>query len=359
MVSYYHFRLPFQTPFKTGGGDFSFREGILIHYRDGKLETLAEASPLPGFSKESLSSVKTYLLKTHTELVSFFKSPFSLVELRQFLDELNSAPSIQFALSDLGRKILQLREKQPVNHPLFQFGNRSVPVNDIVGYHDPDTTKHLILSALERGFQTVKIKTPVPDPQLAAILHEVTLQREYVNFRLDANQNWDVEKLQIFNSTFKDLPIEYVEEPFAMSSNNDIAQAISISDYPIALDESITNLNRLSEILELFPDLIIIIKPMLFGNIFELLETISEHRSSYERVVVTSTLESAVGMDTMSMLAASMGDHKRAHGLNTGQLFQKNLVIENEIRSGYLHLTDPLESPVTLNQIDPSMLTLL
>ncbi len=359
MVSYYHFRLPFRTPFKTGGGDFSFREGILIHFHDGKLEALTEASPLPGFSKESLSSVKTYLLKTHTELVSFLKSPFSLVELRQFLNEMKSAPSIQFAISDLGRKILQLREKQPVNHPLFQFENRSVLVNDIVGYHDPDSTKLLILSALERGFNTIKIKIPSPSPQLAVTLREITSQNGDVKFRLDANQSWDFEKLQLFNKYYHNLPIEYVEEPFAMSSNKDIAQAKSNSDYPIALDESITNLNRLTKILQHFPDLFIIIKPMLLGNIFELLETISEHRSSYERVVVTSTLESAVGMDTISMLATSMGDHKRAHGLNTGQLFRKNLVTENEIRSGYLHLTEPLESPVTLNQIDPSMLTLL
>ena len=359
MISYYHFQLPFRTPFKTGSGEFSFREGVILNFRDDKLNVLAEASPLPGFSRETVENVIADLKRNNTILDEFLKVQFTLADFQDFLDNRNDSPSIQFAISDLGRKILQYRRMMPENHPLFRTGVSSVSVNEIVGYHDSKTVKKLILSALKRGFNTIKIKTPSPDPTLAKILREIYAQHVNVKFRLDANQNWDVEKLQIFNTNFQNLPIEYIEEPFAMNSDEDIARASSISDYPIAMDESIINLKHLKKLLKHHPNQYVILKPMLLGNIFDISETLSEHRSSYERVVITSSLESEVGLETTSFLAAAMGDHKRAHGLNTGHLFPYNLITKNEIRNGFIDLTHALESPITMDQIDSTLLTLL
>lgn len=356
MISFYQYQLPFTEPLKTGAGELSSREGILIHFQDGDLEILSEASPLSGFSKESFQSVKIDLLRIKPDLDVFLKTPFSLKELQQFI---SGTASIQFAISDLGWKVIQIRGNHPISHPLFQSGNRSVLVNDIVGYHNPETTKRLILSALDSGFKTIKIKTPSPDPQLATVLREVYAEREDVIFRLDANQSWDVDKLKRFNRHFKNLPIEYIEEPYALHGDEEIDRALSISDSPIALDESITDLNHLATLLKQYPDLFVIIKPMLLGNIFELSETLSTYRSSYKRVVVTSSLESVVGLETISKLAISLGDNSRAHGLNTGKLFRNDLITDDEMKNKVLGLTNFSDSPITLSQLDQSMLTLL
>lgn len=356
MISYYQYRLPFLAPLITGAGDISFREGILIQFEDGLMDVLAEASPLPGFSKETFETVKSHLLRIKSELDLFLKSSFTFEELQQFI---SGPASIQFAISDLGRKILQNREDQPGNQSLFKSEYTSVLVNDIVGYHDPETTKRLILSALDSGFKTIKIKTPSPEPHLAAVLQEVFSQREDVIFRLDANQSWDLDALKLFNRYFKHLPIEYVEEPFALHSDEEIDRASSVCEYPIALDESITDLNHLTNLLKQYPDLFVIIKPMMLGNIFELSETLSRYRSSYKRVVITSSLEAAVGLDTISLIAATLGDNSRAHGLNTGKLFRNNLIIDDDMKNGILDLTKRSDVPLTLDQIDQSLLTLL
>lgn len=346
--------MPFRTPFKTGAGDISSRDGVLIQFQDGDVDVLAEASPLPGFSVETFNEVKSHFLKIKFDLDTFLKTPFSLEKLKQFI---KGPASIQFAISDLGRKVLHARANQPLNHPLFQSENKSILVNDIVGYHDPEITKKLILSALDSGFKTIKIKTPYPDPDLATVLREVYSKSEDVNFRLDANQNWDLEKLKIFNRYFDDLPIEYIEEPIVMQSDNEIEPFSSISAYPIALDESITNIDHLAKLLKQHTDLFVIIKPMLLGNIFELSETLSRYRGSYKRVIITSSLESGVGLETISLIAASLGDNSRAHGLNTGKLFRNDLFTNDDMKNGILDLTSRSDSPITLNQLDQSMLT--
>lgn len=356
MISIYQYHLPFLTPLKTGAGDIASREGFLIHFQDNDLDILSEASPLPGFSKESFLSVKTHLISIKSELDAFLKTPFSIKELQQFI---SGPTSIQFAISDLGWKTILFREKQPANHPLFRAWKKLVFVNDIVGSHDPETTKRLVLSALDNGFKTIKIKTPSPDPDLAAVLREIFSQKKDVLFRLDANQNWDLEKLKTFNNYFKDLPIEYVEEPYAVKSDEEIDRMISLSNCPIALDESITDLNHLAKLLKQYPDLVVIIKPMLLGNIFELSETLFSYRSTNKGVVITSSLESGVGLETISILAASLGDNSRAHGLNTGKLFRKDLITDDELKNRVLDLTNRSDSPITLSQIDQSLLTLL
>tara|TARA_R100001143_G_scaffold63604_1_gene73763 strand:- start:15507 stop:16568 length:1062 start_codon:yes stop_codon:yes gene_type:complete len=351
MISFYQYQLPFVTPFKTGAGDIVSREGILIHFKDEDVDILAEASPLPGFSSESFKSVKKHLMSLKSELDAFLKGSFSIDDLQQFI---SGPSSIQFALSDLGWKIIQFRGGQPAGHPLFQSKKKPVLVNDIVGSHDPATTKRLILSALHDGFKTIKIKTVSPDPKLAAVLHEIYAQNKDVIFRLDANQSWNVEKLKIFNREFKNLPIEYIEEPYELHRDEEIDRAFTMSAYPIAIDESIRDSNHLGKLLEKYPNLFIIIKPMMLGNIFSISETLLKYRSSYKRVVITSSLESAVGLGTISKLAASIGDNSLAHGLNTKKLFRKDIVTGNDINNGVLILPG---RTISLNQLDQSMLT--
>ena len=356
MISLYQYKLPFLAPLRTGAGDILAREGILIRYQYRDLDLLSEASPLPGFSKETINSVIKDLITIKSQLDSFLTTPFSIEQLNQFI---SGPASIQFAISDLARKVIQVRGDLPIIHPLFQSEKRSVFVNDIMGYHAPETTKRLILSALDNGFKTIKIKAPKPDPDLAVVLREVYAHRPDVIFRLDANQSWDSEKLKSFNRHFKNLPIEYIEEPMSLRDDSEINRISSLCEFPIALDESITDINHLTKLLNLHPDLFIIIKPMLLGNIFKLSETLSTYRSSYKRVVITSSLESAVGLETISLLAASLGDNSRAHGLNTGKLFRHNLITENGLNNGVLDMSNRSDSPITMDRMDQSLLTLL
>lgn len=356
MISLYQYQLPFLDPLRTGAGDITSREGVLIHFQDGDLDVLAEASPLPGFSKESLESAITLMLNIKSELNTFLKNPFDLEELEQFII---GPPSVQFAISDLGKKVIQSRGELPVLHPLFQSEYRTVLVNDILGYHDPETTKHLIELSLESGFKTIKIKVPSPDLALANVLRDVYEQKGDVIFRLDANQSWDDQKMNSFNKNFNNLPIEYIEEPYVLHEDEEIEKVSAVCEYPIALDESIQDLNHLTKLLKQNPNLFVIIKPMMLGNIFKIAETLSTYRSSYNRVVITSSLESAVGLETISILAASMGDNSRAHGLNSGKLFRNNLIADDDKINGVLNLNHRSDFPITPDQLDWSKLTLL
>lgn len=61
MLKLLKYRIPFKSPFRIAGNEFSSREGIIMVFSDGEIEAYGEVAPLPGFNTESLQQVETVL----------------------------------------------------------------------------------------------------------------------------------------------------------------------------------------------------------------------------------------------------------------------------------------------------------
>lgn len=340
MIRCFEYNLPFAAPFTTAADHYSNRKGILIEHKNGSENIIVEASPLPGFSLESFSNVKNALDSHHKKIEVFFDREFTTEGLKQFSATLPRLPALQFAISFLGLSILSKRHSISIHQLLKTPKSYKVRINEIIGAGDVQHIQKKIEQGTKNGFTTFKIKAPWPTDPLIEALKNVLPGYPGITLRLDANQTWPEEKLEHIGNDLKSLPIEYVEEPVAIRNLEIIKRLRSRLSVPIAVDDSIKRIPELKQVLATEYGVYIIIKPMVLGNLFDIIETISAHRSTFKKVVVTTSLESFVGRSMTNSVASIIGDPQLAHGLHTGQFFDTDLVDNQTKPKGFLDISD-------------------
>ncbi|MCC5943156.1 MAG: hypothetical protein JJU37_16545 [Balneolaceae bacterium] len=357
MISTFTYHLPFVKPFKTGSSVFKVREGVIIRYA-GDVDAIAEAAPLPGFSTESADDVRNFFSDYSIQFSDFFDKISSVHDITPFLNGLPSLPSAQFALSMLALSVLSQRENTSIESLLnMNSVPESISVNSVIGSSSVSETARLIQESVNDGFSVIKLKVTNSPHELASVLKEATRKFPDVRFRLDANQSWPAEKVAEYSALFKNFPIEYIEEPSRYSNEEELTYIIKSSALPVALDESIADWSRLESALKHQSKTVLIIKPTLFGNFLQLAETISQYRSSFDQIVVTTALESAVGRSMVKEAAFLIGDRTRAHGLHTGHLLTSDLLNVAKQINGIFSSAGRDFSQLRFDQINQTFLT--
>ena len=339
MIEIFTYRLPFSKPFVTGSGEFHYREGIFIRYSDNTTEVITEAAPLPGFSHESLDDVIIATKDQKKSLDKFLTEPYSLDELKIYLKQIPNLPSLQFALSFLGLHVLSQRKQQSLFDLFEVIKPTNIFVNDVLPIQDINETIQHFKVSYDKGFRTFKIKSGFPVDHLVKTLkalHQTTEQK--CAFRIDANRSWPADQFSDILKKLAGFNIEYIEEPQYNPNIQSLKHVIQKSTVPIALDESINNIDHLKNLLEVLPEAVIIVKPSILGNIFDLFETLAHHRTHSNRIVVTTALESSIGRKSIASVASIIGASNMAHGLNTGRFFETDLSHENLISGGKLKI---------------------
>jgi L-Ala-D/L-Glu epimerase len=215
LIELYKYQLPFKNPFVTGKGEFHLREGVLVRYSDHSGEVLTEASPLPGFSKESIDSISGVLKEKKNELNEFLSKPFTIQNLQEILEDFPNLPSLQFALSFLGLQVLSKRKDKSL-YELFDCRKPpSIQVNDILSIQDLDSSLLYFKKSRDQGFKTFKLKYGFPVDSQLQILSELRQISDHdIKIRLDANQSWPVKQTLSSIQKLETFDIEYIEEPF-------------------------------------------------------------------------------------------------------------------------------------------------
>ena len=320
MFSLYSFSLPFTEPFRTPVTTITRRDGLILRYGDH----YAEASPLPGFSPDTIEQVIRRYTDNSETLTHFFDSEFDYDALTNLVKDFTGLPSLQFALSMLGFKILNNRNKPADTIAgLFDKDSSGVAVNEVAG---TDVTIDQVRSQVKEGATVIKFKVGSEPGNTADLLHSLHRQFPDLQFRLDANRSWPAGRVNEFSSLFKALPVQYIEEPAIFSGTNELQNLLKICELPVALDDSIQSLQVFKEYSALNDEKITayIIKPTFFGDIPGLFETISRQHSLVDKVVCTSAFESTAGLADIRRMAAAYGSKTLAHGLGTGRFFSSN-----------------------------------
>ena len=357
MLDLFEYRLPFKNPFRTGSSIFTERLGVLLRYRQNEIDITGEAAPLPGFSKESLEDVRISLTRHRDDIVKYLDSVDSLEHLDHLPGhEFFSYPSIRFSLSFMTLAILADKQAQSVTELFGRDEPNHVKINDVIGHMPSPELKRSIHRSIQAGFKVIKLKAPDPPIDLVPVLESV--QREFpdILFRLDANRSWPLSSIEANSSLFKELPVQYIEEPARIQNLKEFHQLQEQSHLPLAIDESIKDLEDLQWVLSEYPDLYIVIKPMLMGNVAKLRETIHQKRSSFKGVVITSSLESAVGRSMVRAVTPLLGDQELSHGLNTGPLFSKDLIPDRQVWQNVRSASSEEPTYRYFNKFDKSLL---
>ncbi|MBM7365783.1 o-succinylbenzoate synthase [Gordonia hydrophobica] len=178
------------------------------------------------------------------------------------------------------------------------------------------------------GVDTVKVKVAEPGQSLDDDVARVAAARELVeNVRIDANGGWTVpEAIEAIAAIGE---VEYVEQPCRTAEElAEVRKAVSV---PIAADESIRRSGDPMRVAQLGAADVAVLKVAPLGGMRALLNL--AHTLPMD-VVVSSALDTAVGIAAGVNAAAALPNLHRACGLGTGELFTRDVAPSFRIERG-------------------------
>jgi O-succinylbenzoate synthase len=200
-----------------------------------------------------------------------------------------------------------------------------VPVNCTVPAVDADRAKAITAGS---GCRTAKVKVAQSGQTLADDLARVEAVRDGLGpggrIRVDANGAWQVDEavsaIALLNRAAGGL--EYVEQPCA--SIEDLASCRRRAAAPIAADESIRRADDPLRVARLGAADVAVLKVQPLGGIRACLRIAEDIGIP---VVVSSALETSVGIAAGVALASALPDLPYACGLATGALLSGDVVV--------------------------------
>jgi O-succinylbenzoate synthase len=206
-------------------------------------------------------------------------------------------------------------------HPLRD----SVAVNATVPAVGPEQAFEMVRSS--GGCRTAKVKVAQAGQSAAEEADRVAAVRDALGargeIRIDANGAWDletaVERLELLNRAAGGL--QYAEQPCRAVA--DLARLRRRTSVPIAADESIRLASDPLRVSKMHAADVIVLKVQPLGGVRACLEIASQVPQA---VVVSSALETSVGLAAGLALAACLETEPLACGLATAQLLTGDLV---------------------------------
>jgi o-succinylbenzoate synthase len=195
------------------------------------------------------------------------------------------------------------------------------------------------------GARTAKVKVAEPGQTLDDDIARVDAVRALVpTVRVDANGAWTV--AQAVEAAKQLGPLEYIEQPCA--TVDELAQVRRQIDVPVAADESIRKADDPLAVVRAGAADIAVLKVAPLGGISALLAIAKQIDIP---VVVSSALDSAVGIAIGLSAAAALPRLEHACGLGTGRLFVEDVAEPAVAVDGYLPVGSVAPDPARLQAL--------
>jgi o-succinylbenzoate synthase len=206
-----------------------------------------------------------------------------------------------------------------------------IPVNATVPAVAPDQVPGLL--ARFPGATTAKVKVAEPGQTLADDIERVDAVRALVpTVRVDANGGWTIDQAVAAAGALTETgPLEYLEQPCPTVA--ELAEVRRRVDVPVAADESIRKAADPLDVVRRKAADIAVLKVAPLGGVSQLLEIAAQIDIP---VVLSSALDSAVGIGTGLQAAAALPELQHACGLATGGLFVDDVATPTPPVDGYL-----------------------
>lgn len=225
-----------------------------------------------------------------------------------------------------------------------------VEVNATVPAVGPAAARQLVIDA---GCTTVKVKVAEPGQTLADDRERVAAVRDVLGpqgrIRVDANGAWDVETASLAITRLSGFDLEYVEQPVAtLGEMADLRRRVTT---PLAVDESIRTAEDPLRVADLDAADILVLKVQPLGGVWRALEVATEVGLP---VVVSSALETSVGLAAGIAFAAALPVLPYACGLGTATLLADDVVEEPLLpAAGSVEVRRPSPDPQRLASLAP------
>ncbi len=225
-----------------------------------------------------------------------------------------------------------------------------VPVNTTVPAVDPLRAAALVRDS---GCTTAKVKVAEPGQTLADDVERVAAVRDALGptgrLRIDANGAWDVETALVSLARLQRHDLEYVEQPCA--TLEELAEVRRRGHVPVAADESIRTADDPIRAARAGAVDVVVLKVQPLGGVRRALEVAD---AAGVPAVVSSALETSVGLAAGVAFAAALPELPHACGLGTATLLAGDLVADPLVpRDGHLSVRRPEPDPALVAQHAP------
>jgi len=341
-VTFQKCRLHFKQPARTSRGAYSVRDVWYVKIQSNEQPErwgIGECAPLPDLSCDVSPDYEQILTGACRRL-----------EQDGYLDteRLRPYPSILFGMETA------IRHFEAGSFALwdtpFSRGEVGIPINGLIWMSDyPDMLKQ-IETKLSAGFRCIKLKIGAIDfEEELALLRYIRnhFPAKELELRVDANGAFSPEDALDKLNRLAELEIHSIEQPIRAGQWEAMAQLISKTALPVALDEELIGIHQPEDkrrLLTAIHPQYIILKPSLHGGFCGCDEWINEAGKLGIGWWMTSALESNIGLNAIAQKCATF-DNPLPQGLGTGQLFHDNIDLPLFVRKDCLWYgkTPPLE----------------
>jgi len=221
-----------------------------------------------------------------------------------------------------------------------------IPINATVPAVNADEVPEVL--ARFPGARTAKVKVAEPGRSLADDVARVNAVRALVpTVRVDANGGWSVdEAVAAATALTADGPLEYMEQPCKTVA--ELAELRRRVDVPIAADESIRTADDPLHVVREGAADIAVLKVAPLGGVRKLLDIAKQIDIP---IVVSSALDSAVGIGQGLLAAAALPSLHHACGLGTGGLFVDDVAEPLSMVDGCLPVKPVAPEPARLQAL--------
>jgi len=321
----FKYSFPFNHPFQVSGRTISHRKGLILTLKYGS-ESLAwgEAAPLPGFSNENLNQIEKILIEQAAAIESKIDQQLDFGGWSCFLDTLHLPPSLRFGLDTLFADFHSRQQKISFSNYFYPGSSDIVPVNAAIGISSIENAIEKTSEFWNAGYRTFKFKVGRNFQRESEILKTVRQRFPFVKIRIDANQAWTLEEAVRNLQTLNSLQIQYCEEPLLTPYLSNWKKLSKETSIPLAADESVTDFEYTTAILNAQSVRTLVLKPMRLGSIQKLIKIKNLAEGYKVNIVFTTFMESGVGRLATGHLASGL-KNPLAQGLATGYLLKKDL----------------------------------
>jgi L-Ala-D/L-Glu epimerase len=323
-------RLPFRKPFVTARGTLSERETFILalHDCEGRVG-IGEAAPLLAFGGESASDAEAMLssLAQQTSFPACEASAEGITQCREAMGMTTTTHPItsfgvECALLSLAAQEGKIRAAELFGVPDIWH----VKAYALIGGENIFEIEPMVADSVDQGFTALKLKVGFRGGQTEIdILRELHHLYPSCRWRADANGAWNIDETEHFLTETADCKLSYVEDPVKLDQLSELQRLPARWHAKIAFDEPIANAVA-ADFVEAYSPAAVILKPALLGSFARVQEWSRAVRGRETRLIVTSFLESSVGLCYNALCAQMLNARFEMHGLATAALLARDTV---------------------------------
>ena len=327
ILKYRKIDLPFKYPFTISKGTKTHQPSLLVELEYFGIKGYGEAPAIPYYHISVEKMIEDIEAKKNLIEKFAFTHPDRYWHYLHHLFHQN--PFLVCALDMAGWDIYGKMNKKQL-HDLWQLDITKNPLTDYtIGI---DTIENMVMKMLEKPWPIYKIKLGTHND--VEIITELRKHTSSV-FRIDANAAWKQDEALEKINAFKNLNVEFIEQPLEKDDWEGMKFLYQNSPLPLIADESCVFENDVEKCHDHFHG--INVKLTKCSGITPALRMISRARKLNMKVMVGSMNESSVGTAAIAQLLPLIdyvdmdGSLLLAEDVAEGVTFNKGKIIYNTL----------------------------